>query len=100
MKKILLMASFFYVSWNACYDGAKDYTGKREDRWGIKHSTITQTPSQIEEQRKGGYISFGGMQETCVRRHGTFENQRELKSFLRITPQQVSDVAIQEITAP
>lgn len=98
MKKLAVLLSFFYVSWNACYDGARDYTGKKEDRYGIKHSTVAMTPEKLEEDRKGGYISFGGRQETCVRRHATFENSVDLKTFLRRAPQEVSDIGTLEIT--
>lgn len=95
MKRWILMVSFFYVSWNVCVDSGYDYTGKKEDRYGVKRSTIPLNPQL--EQNSGRIIFAGG--KDCESRHVTFETLEALKDFLRKAPQSVSHMNVMELNA-
>lgn len=90
MKKSIVVLSFIYMTWNVCVDGGKDYTGKKEDKYGVVRSSVSLSESVIKENQKTKYIfSTNGEYLNCSERHKTFENATELKSFLRGMPPEV-----------
>lgn len=96
MKKILILGlmSFFFVSWDVKLDPAYEYSGKKEDWYGVK-----QHGAMLPKTKTAWGFEFqtDRYAPTEYSRHRTFEKSSELKEFLRRAPQETSDFRTMEI---